>query len=628
MENVLWYSYFIVVYMAPLYGSTSCQNCLRQKCDAREICTEGCIAGYTDEYCQHPCQETCLNSSCDVELHSGRTVCRDGCVDGYCGIRCKIPCPEGCLTCDQSHCENCTLCRADLYGAKCEHSCLHKCDGFACNVLGSCLATCIDGRHGAHCNVSCQSNHQSCDRDTGQCQQCKVGHFGNECQHLCPSCLTTEEEQFYTCRSGCKVCSSQSTAEPQRRNSILNSDVKMIVTGIRGLCIALLVINITTLVIHMLFSAWPRVCKRKKERRNSADSNKAEGIQLLEGVGAKSDLQTPDTDLQTPDTDLIVACREGNLKAVKDILEQSPAEDINKKGCGGMTPVMWAARRGHREVLDLLVKKEAYLKVVDDASNNILHWACYGGHVAMVKHVVSKNMVDINSKGRDGRTPLMCAAREGKSRIFDFLVSRGGLPSGIDKDGNNILLLACLGGNGKIVKYIISHDDVDINGRGQSGRTPLMAAAYKGHGKVFDLLVDKEADLTLVDDAGDNVLHVACLGGHVKIVSRVLDLDRVDINIQGQCRRTPLMMAARLEHNEIFHLLESEGADASLLDDENNTILHLACEGEHIDMVEHVLFLHAVNINARNKQNETATMLATKGGDVCNLLVSHGGRSR
>ncbi|XP_046546715.1 serine/threonine-protein phosphatase 6 regulatory ankyrin repeat subunit A-like isoform X2 [Haliotis rubra] len=315
---------------------------------------------------------------------------------------------------------------------------------------------------------------------------------------------------------------------------------------------------------------------------------------------------------------------DGNLQRVRDILDQS-LEDINKQGKRGMTPVMWAARRGHRELVDLLVKKGASLILVDDAGNNILHWACYGEHVAMVEHIVSKNIVDTDRKGRDERTPLMCAARQGELDMFQLLASKGGLPSHVDRDGNNILHLACWGGNEKIVSYILSHDDVDIDGRGQCGKTLLMAAAYRGHGKIFDLLVTKGADLTVVDDADDNVLHAACLGTHVNIVNRVLDLARVDINSRGQFSRTPLMMAARMRDRRIFDLLVKEGADATPVDDDSNTILHHAAEGGNVDIVKHALGVKNVDINAKNKRNETPTMLATKGGDVCNLRVQRGG---
>ncbi|XP_048246276.1 ankyrin repeat domain-containing protein 17-like isoform X2 [Haliotis rufescens] len=488
-------------------------------------------------------------------------------------------------------------------------------------VVGVLGQECPVGKYGEHCQLNCSRScfpHSGqdvhCDRHSGKCSEgCVVGWYGDQChvpcKKNCPRHICSQQTGHCT-----RPCEGNNTGDfceihhengqKQGASEQSQESASTTLVAILAPVFAILAILIIIIIMAVLFI---------RHRKSNQASDDVESGELLSPGGV--------------DTDLIVACSEGKLKAVRDILEQSP-EVINKKGRSGMTPVMWAARRGHREVLDLLVRKEADLKLVDDASNSILHWAFYGGHVSMVKYVVSKNMVDINSKGRDERTPLMCAAREGKRQIFDLLVSRGGLPSEIDKDGNNILLLACWGGNEEIVKYIISHDDVDIDGRGQSGRTPLMAAAYKGHGKVFDLLVDKEADLTLVDDAGDNVLHVACLGGHVDIVSRVLELGKVDINKQGQCSRTPLMVAARLGHKEIFDLLVTERADALTEDDHRNTILHLACEGGLIDIVEYVLSLGTVNINARNIQNETATMLSTKGGDVCNLLVSHGGLSK
>ncbi|XP_046341653.2 ankyrin repeat domain-containing protein 17-like [Haliotis rufescens] len=283
---------------------------------------------------------------------------------------------------------------------------------------------------------------------------------------------------------------------------------------------------------------------------------------------------------------------------------------------------MWAARRGHREVLDLLVRKEADLKLVDDASNSILHWACYGGNMAMVKHIISKNMVDINSKGQGGRSPLMWAAREGKRKIFDVFFTKGGLLSDVDNDGNNILLLACLGGNVKIVNNILSLDAAGINVKGQSNWTPLMAAAHNGHGKVFDLLVNTGADLTVLTNAGDDVLHVACVGGHVDIVSRVLEQDKLDINSRGQCSRTPLMVAASLGHKQIFDLLVNKGADTTLGDFHSNNILHLACEGEHLEIVQYILKEKMVDPNANNDHNQKAEMLTTNRDIQCKILLS------
>ncbi|XP_046578801.1 palmitoyltransferase AKR1-like isoform X2 [Haliotis rubra] len=184
-------------------------------------------------------------------------------------------------------------------------------------------------------------------------------------------------------------------------------------------------------IIIIIIIAVILLCRWRRRHQRKGPNDEALGVNLIPG---------------REDTDLIVACTKGKLQRVRDILGHS-IDDINKKGKEGLTPVMWAARRGHRELVDLLVKKSADVKRVDDIGNNILHWACVGGHVAMVKHVASKNIGDTNCRGRYGRTPLMYVARQGNKDMFHLLVSKGGLPSQVDTYGNNILHLACWGGN-------------------------------------------------------------------------------------------------------------------------------------------------------------------------------------
>ncbi|XP_046557461.1 protein fem-1 homolog A-like [Haliotis rubra] len=123
--------------------------------------------------------------------------------------------------------------------------------------------------------------------------------------------------------------------------------------------------------------------------------------------------------------------------------------------------------------------------------------------------------------------------------------------------------MACIEGHVDIVKYVLSQKVAGINSRGECGSTPLMMAAAKGHRDVFDLLVSKGADVSLVDDDGDNNLHVACIGGHVDMVKYVLSQKVADINSRGQYGRTPVMLAANMGHREVFDLLVREGADVS-----------------------------------------------------------------
>ncbi|XP_046543239.1 ankyrin repeat domain-containing protein 50-like [Haliotis rubra] len=328
--------------------------------------------------------------------------------------------------------------------------------------------------------------------------------------------------------------------------------------------------------------------------------------------------------VERSDTALHVACKAGDLDSVQQTLIEA---DVNSRGLHGRTAVMEAARRGLREMLHLLVNKGGDLSLIDDNGNNILHMACLGGNIEIVKHVLSQDVVDINSRGQYGRTAVMFAAEKGHCEVFDILVSGGGDVSLVDGSGNSILHVACIGGNVDMVKYVLSQNLVDINSGGQYGRTPLMSAVGKGRRDVFDLLVSSGGDVSLVDSSSNSILHLACIGGHVDMVKYVLSLDVVDINVRGQYGRTPLMSSAWRGHRKVFDFLVSKGGDVAVVDDDGNNILHLACIGAQVEMVKYILSQDVVDTNSRGQFGRTPLMIAAEKGYrvVFDLLVNKGG---
>ncbi|XP_071115741.1 putative ankyrin repeat protein RBE_0220 [Haliotis cracherodii] len=155
-------------------------------------------------------------------------------------------------------------------------------------------------------------------------------------------------------------------------------------------------------------------------------------------------------------TNLIDACTIGDLPQVKVILSQDTV-GINTRGKNG-TPAMIAAEKGHREILELLVKKvkgessevfdiliqrRADTSSVNDKSENILHLSCQGYNVEKVKDALAQNSVDINSNTGNGMTPLLFAAEVGSIEVFDLLIEKGANTSRLNINRDSILNLAC-----------------------------------------------------------------------------------------------------------------------------------------------------------------------------------------
>ncbi|XP_046561353.1 histone-lysine N-methyltransferase EHMT2-like [Haliotis rubra] len=173
-------------------------------------------------------------------------------------------------------------------------------------------------------------------------------------------------------------------------------------------------------------------------------------------------------------------------------------------------------------------------------------------------------------------------------------------------------MYACERDNMSIVRHLLSLKTININRRDPNNMTPAMIAAEAGHADVHHLLVSEGADVSLTDNQGRDCLMYACEGDNVSIVRHLLSLDKININRRDHDNMTPVMIAAKAGHSDVYHLLVSEGADVSLTDNMGRDCLMYACERGNMSIVRHLLSLKTININRRDPNNMTPAMIAAE----------------
>ncbi|XP_046549385.1 protein fem-1 homolog A-A-like [Haliotis rubra] len=243
------------------------------------------------------------------------------------------------------------------------------------------------------------------------------------------------------------------------------------------------------------------------------------------------------------------ACLVGDAEVVNYVLSQRTVDITDKVRCG-RTAVMLAAENGHKDVVELLVDKGADVSLVDRTGGNILHCACIGGDAEVVNYILSKNMVDINSRGHRKKTPAMLAGQNGHREVVDVLVKHGAKLSLRDKRHNNILHLACGEGHLDVVKYIMSLHTMAIDSGGYETKTPVMLAGEGGHKEVVEFLVKHGANLSRRDKRRNNILHQACWEGHLDVVKNIISLHTMDIDRGGFTGKTPVILAGKSGHKK------------------------------------------------------------------------------
>jgi ankyrin repeat protein len=202
------------------------------------------------------------------------------------------------------------------------------------------------------------------------------------------------------------------------------------------------------------------------------------------------------------------AAARGDIGEITRFLDSGVDINGNKDGYG-LTPLMWAAGNAHLEAVQVLIDKGA----------------------------------EIDGKGRDGRTAVMCTAWEsalidqkssGKnySEVLKLLLEKGADVNAKDEVGRTALMWAAGRGNLKALRLLLKKG-ADVNAKDRSGGTALMGAASrgrtvlgwtigKGHLKVIEALLEKGADLNAQDDTGRTALEMARQDGY-KAVEQFLE---------------------------------------------------------------------------------------------------------
>ena len=234
--------------------------------------------------------------------------------------------------------------------------------------------------------------------------------------------------------------------------------------------------------------------------------------------------------------------------------------------------------------------------------------ACTAGILDEVKRLTVESQ-DILGEG-DAGVYLKVAVEAGQASVVDYLLVSGIVKSsvvvkpGLHGKDTTPLHLASEKGHLDVVKALLKHGAAACIDSGDL--TPLMRATMKGHHTVVSHLINSGAMVSKKDKFSSTALHLACVYGHLNVVSVLLATPDCipminDLNDHG---RTPLMSAAECGHHTIARELILKEAKVSFKNHSKNTALHFAARSGHIQCV-FLLIEYGGNVHAKNNNSKT-----------------------
>ena len=296
--------------------------------------------------------------------------------------------------------------------------------------------------------------------------------------------------------------------------------------------------------------------------------------------------------------------------------------DIETKDENGRSPLHKASTSGALDVVKMLVKAGADVRVTDndgdtrdDEGETCLTLAAANGHTETVRYLVSLEDVDVNHSGEDGFTALHWAGQQNSPEVVQVLIDAGADIETKDEKGRSPLHKACTSGALDVVKMLVEAG-ANVCVTDYVGETCLLVAAGNGHTETVRYLVSlKDVDVNHSGDNGFTALHWAGQGNYPEVVQLLIDAG-ADIETKDDegCSpllregRSPLHVSSCSGKLAVMKVLVKAGADVCVTDNQGNTCLTLAAVYGHTKTVRYLVGLNKVDVNHKANDGDSAVL--------------------
>jgi uncharacterized protein len=367
----------------------------------------------------------------------------------------------------------------------------------------------------------------------------------------------------------------------------------------------------------------------------------------------------------TRDLRVLEAVKRRDDKALTTLIRARA--DVNAAAPDGATALAWAVHLGERRMAEALLDAGAAANTADEYGESPVTLAAANGDAPLIGRLLTaggdasatrwngetalmiaaaagsldsvrelaRHGADVNaSEPRGGQTALMWAAAEGHGDVVEGLIAMGAHVDVASRSGFTPLVFATIKSDVPSMRALLAAG-ADPNVALRSGARPITVAMQYRHTPAALTLIDAGADITVRDRAGNTMLHLAALTGNKEVV-RALLARGAEPNVrtpkamrpqggrgEGGGRgapageQTPLMMAARGDHEEVMRALVAAGADPALRADDGTSLLMAAAAGARLKT-----FKYAYEIDPH------VDLVTTAGNTIMHVAVAMNDRTQ
>jgi ankyrin repeat protein len=282
----------------------------------------------------------------------------------------------------------------------------------------------------------------------------------------------------------------------------------------------------------------------------------------------------------------------------------------------GQTPLMYACRKGHSNVVRQFLELGASQQKVSARGRTALFEAILGHHSSHPSVLSEKR-----SKHGEVVELLVCEMPR------DLIIN---MTHGQEFDRTALMLAARLG-HLEMIKTLLKHEDVDVDLQDVNGMTAVYLAVREDHYDIVQLLLDAQAGIDIVDfHAGRSPLRCAAERNLCEMVDLLLQYN-ADPALKDREGGTAVLRAVNRGAKQALEKMMEYSFDLDCADEDGQSLLHGAARNGYHDIARLLLEDRSpeekgLSPDIRDKYHMTPLHDASRHGDVAvvAVLLEHG----
>lgn len=311
-----------------------------------------------------------------------------------------------------------------------------------------------------------------------------------------------------------------------------------------------------------------------------------------------------------------VACQQGNMRVVQWLASNGVSLQTKTKTDLAFTPLIISARFGHLELVrwiyNAIMPRVSLHDERDARGTTIVMYAAEKGHLDVIKfllecHGNNSLLHDTNNKGS---TVLIWSTHDQSMRVMKWLYAQGCALQTTNNEGNAAVMFATINGNLTMLQWL--HDNgCRLDGYNVMHESLPTLAADSGHLHVLQYLAralqGNTAPFESRDREGKCMLHFAAMGGRQSAVEWIYQNYPQLLDCADNDGFSALLLAAKHNKPDTVRYLVGKGASLTLKS--RRTGITLGMLAAVNCPVELCVWLHEVGANFKS-----ATVAGTNAG--------------